>query len=451
MRTLRISGALGLAGLAVAALGAGPARADAVGDFEQIVKPLLPAGTLSYGAATATGPASFTLKNVVYLSQDASGKPMRLTIDTVTVGDVDFDGIKAGQAPARLSVRLDGITPDFSSAPTTDPKDADLVKMVSGLWPKTSANLAYTVVGGHLKLDDLTLDMTGLAKLSLTLELDGAVTDPKNAAAAAVGTSLTRASLTYDDHSLLAKAIPLIALGQKTSDTAVLADAKTQLDGLKQGQGPLAASALDTVAALLADYQAPKGPLKIVLAPPTPPTFVTLAAKDSPDAILTALGATVTYNGATVSSPGTAAAAAPPSGGPHARSKGGGKPPQLASAGTITCKDGDRLFVFSDDGWYAATVRETTSKSGRCLVRYDGYGADHDEIVGPDQFLAWAADGPGTAVSACQTDSSVVGESDGVWYPAKVVAASGKGCKVHWTVGSDPDEVLRLDQIRTIP
>ncbi len=458
MPTLGLKAVLGLAGLAVAGLGAGAARADAVADFEQIVKPMLPPNSLSYGSATASGPTAFTLSKVVLEFPGDGGKPVRVAVDSVTVSDIDFNGIKASQAPVRLSVRFDGIQPDFASMPA-DGKDADTAKMVAALWPKTTAaNLAYTVVDGHLDLSDLSFDFPGLAKLSLTLALDGAVTDPKAAAAAAVGTSLKQASLTYEDKSLLSKVvIPLAALSQKTSDTKVLADAQAQLAALKQGQGPLASSAIDTVAAMLADYQAPKGPLKIALAPPTPPTFVTLAAKDSPDAILAALGATVTYNGTTVSSPGsttTASAAPPPARGPHSRSKGGSAPAsqQTASAtpAPAACKEGDRLFVYSDDGWYAATVRDTTAKSG-CVVRYDGHGAADDEVVKPDQIMAWSPDGPGTAVTACDKDAKVVGESDGVWYPATILDRSGKGCKVHWTVGDDPDEVLRLDQIRTIP
>ena len=49
------------------------------------------------------------------------------------------------------------------------------------------------------------------------------------------------------------------------------------------------------------------------------------------------------------------------------------------------CKPGAKLNVLWKGGWYAASVKEVPDASGKCLIGYDGYGANWDERVGADR------------------------------------------------------------------
>lgn len=125
--------------------------------------------------------------------------------------------------------------------------------------------------------------------------------------------------------------------------------------------------------------------------------------------------------------------------------------PTTAAAGMADCRAGERLYAFSDDAWFAATIRGPAGRPGFCLVHFDGYSEDEDEVVTADRSRPFAADGPGLPVASCGAGGKVVAESEAVWYPATIVNGSASSCAVRY---DDPDltgESLPLTRLRTRP
>jgi hypothetical protein len=66
--------------------------------------------------------------------------------------------------------------------------------------------------------------------------------------------------------------------------------------------------------------------------------------------------------------------------------------PETASAQqsmSSVCRPRSRLEVHWSGTWYPATVNGVPDREGRCLIGYDGYGANWDERVGPDRVRQW--------------------------------------------------------------
>lgn len=124
--------------------------------------------------------------------------------------------------------------------------------------------------------------------------------------------------------------------------------------------------------------------------------------------------------------------------------------PATAPANAAGCQVRERLFVFSDEAWYPAVVRGAGGAPGACRVRFDGYGADEDEVVGASRMLPWNADGPGDPLTACQPGTAVVAETDGVWFPATVLRGGTKSCTVRYEDEEEEDESLPLRRLRTL-
>jgi hypothetical protein len=150
-----------------------------------------------------------------------------------------------------------------------------------------------------------------------------------------------------------------------------------------------------------------------------------------------ALGLTVSYAGTRPH-----AAAAPPVALPAAASAA---PPGTPAAG---CTPGVRYFVFHEDAWWAATVRDATQSGNQCIVRIEG--STDDIVVTLDKTMAWSIDGPGKAVDKCNPGDRVLVESDGGWYPGKIAnqpAAAGK-CPIKFDSPDNDDETVELKRVR---
>ncbi|MGQ9370004.1 agenet domain-containing protein [Azospirillum sp. ST 5-10] len=124
--------------------------------------------------------------------------------------------------------------------------------------------------------------------------------------------------------------------------------------------------------------------------------------------------------------------------------------PPAAAAPVDGCPVRARFFVLSDGAWYPATARAPGRRPGTCSVRFDGYSAAEDEVVGPDRMRPWAAAGPGVPVAACRPGLAVVAEEDGVWYPATIVKGSARRCRVRYDDADYEDEPLPLGRLRAL-
>ncbi|MFI4986156.1 MAG: hypothetical protein ACHQF3_01830 [Alphaproteobacteria bacterium] len=417
--------------IAAALTGGGAARAaDSVQLFEQLVKPTIKEATLTYGKATATGPTSLVLSDVVLTPLPKPDKPAEdpVSIASVIIDDIDFDGIAKGDAPWRLSARFAGISVGANSAVPPE------VALMLGPGPyKANVEIDYKVVDGkELQIALLSLEFPGLAKLWLTLDLDGI--EAKGAKlndASFDDVTLRAGSLTYEDQSLLGKVVSASAKEQNKSPDFVVGEWAGVLGLLAAKQGDDGTPLVNGLLALLQDYKAPKGPLKISFTPPHDASGGRPIKEAMTAGVVKTLGASATYAGKTFE-------AAPA----HAASAAAAPVPAVVGAGSVSppdsCKPGMRFYALWHDVWYAATAIDATKEKGLCLVRYDGYGADDDEALAADHLRPWGPDGPGAPAGRCQKGEQVVVEFKGAWYPAEVRQSGGAGtpCPIHYKSSS---------------
>jgi hypothetical protein len=301
-------GALLVAGCWLALSLTVPARADGLDRFKKVIEPQIPAGMFSYKSGKALGDDGFVLENAVYAppaADDKSAKPDPINIKTVTVEHFDFDSAEKQLPPLYAKVKFDGVT-SGGNAGGFD------IKQMAGI-DNISADFGidYRLEPDKrvFTLKRLELNLNGLGKLEAALVVDGlsadAATKPDDAMKNA---SLKSADITYDDHSLLAKALPIAAAMQGSDPKAMVALAITFLDGARTGQGQAAQQAIDSLVAFVEDYQKPKGPLKITLNPPGDVSNADLSNAKTADDMVKLLGLQVSYSGTRSSKPGEAAA-----------------------------------------------------------------------------------------------------------------------------------------------
>lgn len=296
---------IGLAAVIVwVGLSASPVFADGLAEFEKTLKPQIPPGTLTYKSSKALGDDGFVLEGVVITpppSDPAKGdKPQPIAVKTVTVETLDFDSIEKKQPPLYAKIKFDGITTGSNAG------GFDLKEMagVDSLSADFGINYELDPDDKTFTLKRLELNLNGLGKLETSFVVDGvsadAATEPDKAMENA---SLKTAVLTYDDHSLLAKAIPIAAAMQGSDPKALIAMATAFLDAARMGQGKSAQKAIDSLVAYMEDYQKPKGPIKIALNPPDKVSNADLTNAKTADDMVKLLGIEVSYAGTRSSTP----------------------------------------------------------------------------------------------------------------------------------------------------
>jgi hypothetical protein len=296
---------LAAAAVCFALLAAGPASADGLARFEKSIKSQIPPGALTYKSSKALGDNGFVLEDVVVTppptDKDAKDPPQPINIKTITVESLDFDAIEKQQPPLFAKVKIAGI------ATGSNPGGAFDLKQLAGLDKLTADFQLDYMLKPEAKtftLDKLDLNLTGLAQLDTSMVLDGISPDFATKPDTAMNdASLKSATIVYDDHSLLAKALPVAAAMQGSDPKALIAMATLVLDGARAGQGPAAQKAIDSLVAYLEDYQKPKGPLKIALNPPDKVSNAQLSDAKTADDIVKLLGVEVSYAGTRASKP----------------------------------------------------------------------------------------------------------------------------------------------------
>ncbi len=416
-----------------------PALADGLSRFEQELKPKIgPELSLSYGSATALGPSGFVLNDVkAVLKEDKpDAQPTPLAIKRVVVEDLDFDNATGADGPNFAKMRFEGVSL---------PEIEDVLKSfgVTDATADIALDFRFDPARRVMTLNRLEFTLPGLARLELGMILDGV--SPSTAASspdkAMDEVTLRTATLVFEDASLLSKLVPAVASDEGKTPEAYVAESIEILGLLAKGQGPRTLAVLDALVSFSTDFKQPRGALRITVSPPAG-----VSAKDTDkltvaNAIVDVFGISATY---AVTRAGAALAAAP-------------KDTQTQSAalprsGSVACKPGERLFALSDGGWWAATVREATQSSGRCVVRFDGTGAGDDAIVTQKEMLAWSIDGPGRAATRCRKGDRVWKLADGAWYPAQVKQNKGASCVIELEDDDDAEEeTVALKQLRVLP
>jgi len=155
-----------------------------------------------------------------------------------------------------------------------------------------------------MNLNRLELDLNGLARLELSMVLDGV--NPEAVDNAANDATLRTATLVYDDRSLLGKALPAAAKMQGGEPDSLIQVAKAGIDGMRTGQGPAALAVLDALSSYVEDYKQPKGALKITLTPTAKTSVSSLGDIKDPEEAIKSLGLVVSYPGTRAQAPAPA-------------------------------------------------------------------------------------------------------------------------------------------------
>jgi hypothetical protein len=427
-----------LGGMAAASLILGvpalPAAADGLSRFEEAMKQA-PAGTLTYKDAKALGDNGFVLEGVVVTpppdkTQGAKAEPVE--IKRIAVEDFDFAALDKKAPPNFARVRVEGIVIGTKPAEGVD------LAQLAGI-DKVTADFQFDYrldpEKKTMTLNPLELDLNGLARIELSMVLDGVSAEAVDKPGAAMNdASLRTATLLFEDRSLLSKVLPAAAKVQGIEPAALVVMGKALLAGLRTGQGPATLAALDALGSYLDDYQQPKGPLRVTLNPPGKTSAAALAGMKTPDEVIKALGLVVSYAGTRPQAPAT-----PP-----------GSTPASVS-GKAGCTPGARFFVMHQDAWWSVTAREASKSGERCIARIDG-GSDDDITFALDDARAWSIDGPGKAIAKCASgDKVLVAYKDGGWYPSKVTenAAAGAKCPIKYD-SDDSKESVELKRVRQL-
>jgi hypothetical protein len=146
-------------------------------------------------------------------------------------------------------------------------------------------------------LNTLEIALRGQGKLILSMVIDNVSDKASEAADARDNGRLRTASLTLDDHGLLATLLPAIAKQQGQKAEGMTALALISIAAFTEGQGAPTLKALDSVASFIGDWQAPKGPLVLALAPTKTTSMADLDKVMQPNALVDIFGLTASYPG----------------------------------------------------------------------------------------------------------------------------------------------------------
>jgi len=429
----RVLGRMAVASLIFCAL-ALPAAADGLSRFEEAMKEA-PPGTLTYKSAKALGDNGFVLEGVVVTpppDKTPGAKAEPVEIKRIAVEDFDFAAIDKKVPPNFARVRVEGIVIGAKPA-----EGVDLAQLAGIDKVTADFQLDYRLDPKRktMTLNRLELDLNGLARIELSMVIDGVSADAIDKPEAAMNdASLRTASFLFEDRSLLSKVLPAAAKVQGIEPAALVMMGKAVLAGLRAGQGAATLAALDALASYLDDYRQPMGPLRVTLNPPENTSAAAIAGMTTPDQAVKALGLVVSYAGTKPQGE-----AAPASG-------------ALASAGgKAGCTPGARFYVLREAAWWSVTAREASKSGDRCIARIDG-GSDDDITFALDESLAWSIDGPGKAIAKCTSgDKVLVAYKDGGWYPSKVTANATAGTKCPIKYDSDDSkEAVEMKRVRRL-
>lgn len=253
----------------------------------------MPAGALTYDAVVSDTPEGFVLSNVHFEPEPGDF----IEIGTLSVGRIDMDSIAAGMPP--LSLQLAALD---VMIPTEDDPD---MRALFGNEPVT-ANIYVDYVldpgTGEFDVNGVSLEMVDLGTLTFTLGLGGVTPEMIVDMVAGGGEQLNaallqNAALSYSDTGLMRRMLAMGAAWEGTTEQAMVDEALAGLDDARPmfASDPIASAALDALRGFIADYQAPHGPISVVLNPPTPVALGAIETVADPSQIPQMLGMAISY------------------------------------------------------------------------------------------------------------------------------------------------------------
>ena len=341
---------------------------DGLQRFERDIKPQLELEKFTYGSASALGAAGFVLNDVVAVipaTPQTGGKPSTIKIDRITVEEFDFERVPPASAKGQPATPADDDMPRFAKLRMEGISgDDDLHNLLApyGI-PRVPVDAVFDyrldTASKVLTINKFELALRGLARLELSLVLDNVSDKASKLQGAKDESRLRTASLVIDDKGLLGRLLPAIAQANGGTAEMWIGLAQAPLQGFAAGQGPETLKALDAVASFLADWKAPKGPIRIVIKPPQTTGMDDLAKILEPNGLTDVLGLTVAYDG---TRPGAASGA----GG------GGAMPPRAARQPRSTePSNGDAKRITGKAAWDLVVGNTLTGRaSGKTYHDY---------------------------------------------------------------------------------
>lgn len=282
-----------------------PAPAPA-GDALSVILAFLqaaPPGAFTYGSATSLGADAFEFTDIVMVPE---GPDSKITIGKMRVENLDLAGVMQGGAPAHARLVLENmlLTPENSDM------DADVWELLGAQSVMSNLVLDYAMDAATrgFTLKDFTIDLQGIGKATLAVDMSGVGAEALMAPEAALFSgSLKSAALTLTDETLFAR---ILAAGVKETGQPEQAVIDIVLQELSNALGEMGAQPGDRffeagskIGGLILDAKSPKGPLTITLSPAQPVSFTQLNQMESPGAAADALNLQVTYAGSSATLP----------------------------------------------------------------------------------------------------------------------------------------------------
>jgi hypothetical protein len=326
---------------------------DGLQRFEKEIKPQLQFKSFSYAKSAALGDKGFVLENLTVVAPGAGatgGNDVTITVEKVTVEEIDFDHLKDAKKddiPLFARLKIEGVAGDES-----------LNGMLQAFGvPKAPLDLALDYrldpAAKVLTLSKFEVGLRGQASLTVSLVMEG-VSDKSGEmmTGAKDNSRLRTASLQFSDTGLLAQLLPAVAKQQGSAPEALIAMVVAPLGAFGANQGPETVRALDAVASFAGDWKKPQGPIKISVTPATSASMADLDKINQPNALSSIFGLKVDYAGTRTGAAGGSAsaprdkqAAADPAGGDSTLK--GAEAWMTIIGNTLSGKvDGDKVFEY---------------------------------------------------------------------------------------------------------
>lgn len=253
----------------------------------------MPEGALTYEAVVSDTPGGFVLTNVHFEPEPGD----YIEIGTLSVGRIDMDSIVSGMPP--LSLQLAALD---VMIPTEDDPDMQALFGDEPLAANLYLDYVLDPTTGEFDVNGVSLEMVDLGTLTFTLGLGGVTPEMIADMMAGGGEQLNaallqNAALSYSDTGLMRRMLAMESAAEGTTEQAMIAEALAGLDEARPmfASDPIASAALDALRGFIADYQAPHGPISIVLNPPTPIAIGAIETIADPSQIPQILGMAISY------------------------------------------------------------------------------------------------------------------------------------------------------------
>jgi len=282
-----------------------PAPAPA-GDALSIILAFLqaaPPGAFTYQTANSLGPDAFEFLNVVLAPE---GPQSAINIGRLRVENLDLGGLMQGGAPGHARIVVEGML----LTPANSDMDSDFFELLGTETVMTNLILDYSMdaMTRSFNLKDFTVDLPGIVKATLALDVLGVGAEALMAPEAALFSGAVKsASLTIQDETFFARTL---AAGMKETGQPEQAVIDIVLQELSNGLAEMGAQPGDRffdagskIGGLVLDAKSPKGPLTITLSPAQPVGFAQLNQVQSAGEAADIMNLQVSYGGSAANLP----------------------------------------------------------------------------------------------------------------------------------------------------